>query len=98
MLSGVAFLFFELCLHLILREYLVEGEEGEILLILQKIFEPIMLLQNIFEPIVVLFACKKKQWLVSVADRGLHLLTTVLPSGKVPSPITHNNSSKAARS
>ena len=60
MLSGVAFLFFELCLHLILREYLVEGEEGEILLILQKIFEPIMPLQNTFEPIVVLFACKKK--------------------------------------
>ena len=57
-----------------------------------------MPLQNIFEPIVVLLACKKKQWLVSVADRGLHLLTTVLPSGKVPSPITHNNSSKAARS
>ena len=71
---------------------------GKIILLLQKIFEPIMPLHNMFEPIVVLLACKKKQWLVSVADRGLHLLTTVLPSGKVPSPITHNNSSKAARS
>ena len=29
MISGVAFLFFKLCFHLILREYHVEGQVGE---------------------------------------------------------------------
>jgi hypothetical protein len=29
MVSGVAFLFFVLCFHLILLKYIVEGEEGE---------------------------------------------------------------------